>query len=84
MEIFKLVDEIESRQDLIEFIKAQRNDLLKHPSDWENPTLERFLDALAASTKDMDGYFGNRGEQVPSQPSRRLVGNMLYAAKIYE
>jgi hypothetical protein len=84
MEIYKLVDQIESRQDLIEFIKALHNDYLKHSSDWENPTLERFLEALAASTEDMDGYFRSRGEPVPSQPSWRLVGNMLYSAKIYE
>jgi hypothetical protein len=84
MEIHKQVDQIETRQDLIEFVEALRNDLLRHSSDWENPTLERFLGALAAWTTDMDGYFHSRGEQVPSQPSWRLIGNLLYAAKVYE
>ena len=60
MEIHKQVDEIETRQDLVVFIEALRNDL------------------------DMDGYFQNRGEPVPSQPSWRLVREPAYAAKIYE
>jgi len=84
MEINKQVDGIESRQDLVEFIEALRNDLVQRSNEWENPTLERFLGALAAWTADLDGYFQNRGEQVPSEPSWRLVGNLLYAAKIYE
>lgn len=84
MEIHEQVDRIESRQDLIVFIEALRENLLRNADDWENPTLERFLAALAAWTTDMDGYFRNRGEQIPSQPTWRLIGSMLYAAKIYE
>jgi hypothetical protein len=84
MKIHEQVDQIVSRQDLIAFIEALRSDLLDRSDDWENPTLEGFLGALAAWTTDMDGYFLNRGEQVPSQPSWRLIGDMLYAAKIYE
>ena len=84
MELHKQVERINSRHDLIAFIEALRDDLLQHPGDWENRTLERFLEALAAWSTDMDGYFQNRGEQVPSQPSWRLLGEMLNAAKIYE
>ena len=84
MGIHEQVDRIESRQDLIMFIAALREDLLRNPSDWENPPLETFHAAVAAWTTDMDGCFRNRCEQVPLQPSWRLTGDMLYAAKMYE
>lgn len=84
MESHEQVDRIQSRQDLILFIEALREDLVQNATNWENSTLERFLGALAAWMTDMAGYFRNRGEQVPSQPSWGLIGDMLYAAKIYE
>ncbi len=59
---------IESREDFIAFVEAMRNDLLADSPGWENPTLERFPGALAAWATDIDGYFHNRGEQVPLQP----------------
>jgi hypothetical protein len=77
-------DGIESREDLRGFTVAPRDDLLQNPGTWENPTLEGFLSALAAWTTDMDGYFRNRGQQVPEQPTWSLLGKMLCASKVYE
>jgi hypothetical protein len=36
-------------QDAVRLIEAMLDDLRQHPDEWENHTLERFLDALAAS-----------------------------------
>ncbi len=76
--------EIKTRNDLSAFVAALRRDLLSSPDDWENATLERYLEALAAWAEDMDGYFLNRGEEIPTEPSWRLVGQLLLAAKYYE
>ena len=77
-------DRVESRDDLVRFIRALHRDLAVNGSERENPTLDRFLEALAAWTDDMDGYFRNTGQDVPSEPTWRLLANMLYAAHIYE
>jgi hypothetical protein len=84
MELHEHADSISSREDLVGFIERLRTDLASEPSAWENPDLGRFLDALAAWTADMDGYFENRGERIPTAPTWRLVGQMLLAAKHYE
>jgi hypothetical protein len=76
--------QVNDRLDLAAFILRLRADLLSDPDVWENPTLERFLEALSAWTQDMDGYFENRGEVTPSEPSWRLVADMLLAARMYE
>ena len=75
---------IASREDFIAFVSALRRDLLRDPDGWENPTLDRYLDALAAWGEDLDGFFANRGEPTPTEPSWRLFGMMLLAAKYYE
>lgn len=45
--------------------------------DWENPTLEQFLDAMHAWLETM-------GPRVEEKPSWKFVEVMLRAAKIYE
>jgi hypothetical protein len=80
----KQLEGIQSREDLVRFIHALRQDFLDNPDTWENDTLQRCLDALAAWINDMDGYFQNRDEPIPSQPSWQLIGQMLIAASMYE
>jgi hypothetical protein len=77
-------ESIQSRADLVAFIRALRRDLEQHQDDWENPNLSSFLEALAAWTEDIDGYFENLGRPAPEQPSWWLLGQMLVAAKSYE
>lgn len=85
MELHELVETINTRQDLAEFIQSLLRDLETNQQEWENPQLERYLDALAAWTTDMDGYFRNiQGHPAPEQPTWRLIGYMLLAARIYE
>jgi hypothetical protein len=39
---------------------------------------------MAAWVDDIDGYFRNRGEAVPVQPTWKTLGQILLAAKVYE
>ena len=73
-----------NRLELADLIDQLSDNLKEDPESWENPDLDRFLDALAAWTRDMDGYFMNRGEPLPEAPSWELFAHMLLAAKIYE
>jgi hypothetical protein len=58
--------------------------LASDPEQWENPNLDRYLEALARVVDDLDGGFMSRGEAVPTQPSWGLVAEILDTAKIYE
>ena len=75
---------VQTRTDLAAFIDALREDLHASEESWENPTLEHYLEALAAWLRDMPGYFKNQGVEEPREPSWRLVAAILHAAKIYE
>ena len=78
------VRSITSRDDLVAFIHNLVFDLKTRPDAWGNSQLDSYLEALAAWTEDMDGYFQNRGEPTPSEPSWRLLGEILMAATMYE
>jgi len=53
------------------------SDFKVNPKGWENPTLERYLEAMGAWLKD------SRNSE-KEQPSWELIADMLRAAKIYE
>jgi hypothetical protein len=84
VDLDELLNSVESRQDLARFVLALKQDLIDHPDDWENVSLEGFLDALSAWIGSMHGYFKNQGLSEPDNPDWKLVGMMLLAASMYE
>lgn len=84
MELHEQAERVQSRADLIEFIEALLRDLQASPDEWENTTLERYLEALASWIGDSDGYYRNQNLPLPETPSWRNIAEMLIAAKMYE
>ena len=68
---------MKTREDVVATIQELLVDLEANPEGWENSTLDRYLDAMAAWLED-SGKKDNR------PPSWELIGDMLKAAKIYE
>ena len=75
---------IRSREDFAVFVRALREDLKGNPQDWENDTLDRYLEAMSAWVENMNAYFLNQGRPTPEQPDWKLLGDILMAARIYE
>ncbi|MES2934498.1 MAG: hypothetical protein V4805_13540 [Pseudomonadota bacterium] len=84
MELNEKINLIVTNKDLAAFVDAMRIDLLANPSSWENATLERFLEAMAAWSRSMEHVYKNTGRSFPEQPSWKMMAEILYAAKIYE
>jgi hypothetical protein len=76
-------DGVRTRSELVTFIATLAREAARSSSNWENRDLPSFLEALAAWTEDMDGYFINHGLPVPEQPTWQTFAQMLAAAKIY-
>ena len=76
--------QVDSHFDLAQIIQRMVSDLLAHPDEWENPTLDRFLGALAASFEDLPGLYANRGEQFSEAPSWKTFAEALVMASGYE
>ena len=68
---------MKTHQDVITTLRKLAADFKANPNAWENPTLERYLDAMAAWLED-----ASKRNQQP--PSWELIVQMLEAAKIYE
>lgn len=75
---------VRTHTDVARIVEQMLNDLRKHPDEWENPSLERFLDALAAGLDAVESQHIDRGEAVPSQPTWKLFAGILVNASGYE
>jgi len=73
-----------TRADFEAFLKEFADSLRTDPTAWTNVSLEQFLGGVSGWVADMDGYFANRGEPVPSQPSWQLFAQALLAGRVYE
>jgi hypothetical protein len=84
MKLREQAGNIQTRDDLALFIQHLIQDFRTCPEQWENTTLDSYLEAVATWIKDMDGYYRNRGETAPKHPTWRHMGEILLAARIYE
>jgi len=83
----KLINKIESintKDDFIGFLQLLVQDLKNHPEEWENKSLESYLEGIASWTEDMEGYYQNNNLPIPENVDWKVFANILMAAKMYE
>ena len=68
MNDIELIDDIQTRTDLATFVKNLSREYTENPKAWENDNLQSFLAALAAWIEDMEGYYLNQNQPIPSVP----------------
>jgi hypothetical protein len=76
------LDQVQSHMDVARIVEQMLDDLRAHPDEWENFTLDRFLDALAAC---LDALLSpDSAEPMPTQPTWKLLAETLVRATGYE
>ena len=77
------MNDVRSRENFITFARALSESATHGNNAHMNLDVARYLDALAAWTHDMDGWFANNHEPVP-EPRWLLFATILNAALTYE
>jgi hypothetical protein len=75
---------VETREDFVAFVGALKADFDADGAQWQNTDLASFLDAMAAWTQDMDGYYRHTGQKLSDVPSWRVLADILVGASMYE
>lgn len=77
--------QITSRKDFVEFLKLLHKYYTSKPEDWENNTLESFLEALSAYAEDIPEYYKNtKQDRSPETADWQVFTDMLKGAIVYE
>lgn len=84
MDLYQKLEKVNTREDFISFIQHLRANLQTHRDEWENVTLDQYLEAMEAWVSDMDGYDSITHQPNPKQPSWKTIADMLYASRMYE
>lgn len=77
-------DNVHSREELVMFLRVLHQEFQRHGEQWENNTLDHFLEALAAWVHDAPGAYRNSGQEFPTEGSWGFFARALQAATIYE
>ncbi|MEJ0101616.1 MAG: hypothetical protein WDO19_03210 [Bacteroidota bacterium] len=73
------------RQSFIKFLEQFHQDFLSNKENWENNTLESFLEALTHYAKDIQGFYDNTNQTIKADTaSWKVFADMLQGAKVYE
>jgi hypothetical protein len=82
--LLSLLGALGAREDAIDVVRGMVEDLRTHPDSWEDATLYRFLEALAASIEGIEHAYTNERRTLPEQPSWRQLAELLVMASAYE
>ena len=81
LDTFKVTD----RQSFITFLRLLSNEFLTTGDNWENKTLDNYLDALGQYAQDIQGYYNNKGENIDADnPRWETFADILRGAIVYE
>lgn len=81
---YEIVDDVGNKEDFLKFMNALISDLKANPEDWENSSLESYLEAINNWTNDMDGYYQNTNQPIPTDVNWKVFAEILTAATMYE
>jgi hypothetical protein len=76
--------QVKTKNDFITFINTLAEDNDKSSIEWENANISSFLNAVAAWTEDMDGYYNNMKKDLPKNINWEFAATLFYVGKIYE
>ena len=76
---------VTDRQSFIQFLEAFHHDLLTNEADWENVSLDRFLEAMVAYARDIQGYYNNTSPNINAdKPSWKVFADIMKGARVNE
>ena len=78
------INTINQKKDFVNFVELLLEDLRNNPNDWENKTLESYLEAIGSWTEDMERFYINNQLPIPENVNWSVIANILLAAKMYE
>lgn len=79
MNIYEHINLIDNKEEFIKFLDLLRNDYINNQKEWENLTVDLFIEAMQSWLEDYEKKDINF-----QQPNWKTFATILYMGKIYE
>ena len=76
---------VTNKESFVAFLHLLSQDFVNNSNDWENKTIDTFLEALGRYASDIQGYYDNTGQKVNAEePSWQTFADIFKGATMYE
>lgn len=74
-----------TKKEFIQFIDNLKIDYIENKKQWENKTIEDYLEAVSRYTEDIDGYYKNTNPEIDLEKvDWQIFAYILKGSSIYE
>lgn len=74
-----------TKQEFIHFIENLKTDFIENKEQWENKTIEDYLEAMSRYVEDIDGYYENTNQDIDLEKiDWKVFADVLKGSSIYE
>lgn len=84
MNLYDKINNIKSKEELINFLDFLSKDTSNNKKEWQNDTIKDYLAAIALWIEDMEGYYENMNLPMPDNENWSFIATLFYVGKIYE
>lgn len=82
MNPFEMIELIESKEQFIDFLNSLSADSIENSNEWENNSIENYLESIAAW---VDSYSSCPRNDIDwDKVDYKLIAKLFYVGKIYE
>lgn len=83
--LLEIARSVETTEDFRAFVFALLQNYRERRDEWENDSLETFLEALGAFSGDLSGYVERTGTNIDlERPGWRGLAEVLLGARVYD
>jgi hypothetical protein len=84
MSVHEEIKTVKTKEDFINFLGKLAADKKNNSVEWENKTIENYLESIQSWIEDMEGYYENNNIEVPKNIDWNFFATVFYVGKIYE
>ena len=84
MDWYDIIENVSNKQQFLDFVNLLSADFLKNRDEWENKSIDEFLQGIEGWVDSMESFFENSGLETPQNIDWNFLSMMLYVGKIYE
>lgn len=84
MEFYEKIEQVATKDEFLEFLNILSKDFKLNVDEWENKSINYYLEAIESWIEDMEGYYKNSDLPVPNNIDWNFLAHIFYVGKIYE
>ncbi|WP_042474010.1 DUF7660 family protein [Bacillus ndiopicus] len=82
MDWYDKIENVTNKEQFLEFVNLLSDDYKKNRDEWENKSIDLYLQAIESWMEDMEEFYGH--SDAPISINWNFLSKMLYVGKIYE